>query len=139
MWPIILNLSRKRIKSIADQFLSFARVGIFITLLSLFLTFFFLKIIGTPLIITYVLLYISTISLSFFLNSIYTFKAERSLKRLLMYYGSYAFSMLLGVILLSFLRRLTPYENWILAFLVKPFTMASNFLLSSLIFENKHD
>lgn len=124
-------------KKILYRFLKFAKVGVFVTILSLGLSYFFLKIIGTPLILTYICLNIVMISLSFFLNSKYTFKAKRSYKKLLMYYASYGTSMLLGVGLLSIFRVIFPFENWILAYMVVPFTMTSNFLLSSLIFKNK--
>jgi putative flippase GtrA len=126
------------IKQLIYKFTRFAKVGFFVTLLSLGLSYFFLKIIGTPLILTYVLLYISMIFLSFYLNSFYTFKAERNLKRLFLYYGSYGFSMLLGVFLLSIFRKTFPFENWVLAYLVIPFTMTSNFVLSSFIFKTKN-
>ncbi len=128
----------KKINAIIKEFSRFAKVGIFITLLSLGLSYIFLKIIGTPLIITYVLLYLAMIFLSFLLNSSYTFKAKRNTKRLILYYGSYGISMLLGVFLLSFFRKALPFENWILAYLVIPFTMTSNFVLSSFVFKTKN-
>lgn len=127
------------IKAIVIRFFKFAQVGIFVTILSLILSFICLKIIGTPLIITYVLLYITMIFLSFLLNSLYTFKSKRNLPRMLLYYASYLFSMLLGIVLLKIFRKNLPWENWVLAYLVIPFTMASNFTLSSLIFKRKND
>lgn len=124
-------------KKLISRFLRFAKVGVFVTILSLCLSYFFLKIVGTPLITTYVCLNLVMISLSFLLNSKYTFKAKRSYKKLLLYYCSYGTSMLLGVGLLSIFRVVFPFENWILAYMVVPFTMTSNFLLSSLIFKHK--
>ncbi|WP_394707641.1 GtrA family protein [uncultured Draconibacterium sp.] len=129
---------KREIKGIVIKFIKFAKVGAFVTFLSLGLNYFFLKIVSTPLLPTYIILYLLMISLSFFLNSKYTFKAERSIKQLIMYYGSYCSSMLLGVALLSIFKILLPFENWILAYMVVPFTMTSNFILSSLIFK-KHE
>lgn len=125
------------IKWIFQKFSRFARVGLLVTLLSLALSYFFLKIIGTPLIPTYILLYFSMIFLSFLLNAHYTFNAKKNTKRLVLYYGSYGVSMLLGVILLWVFKSTLPFENWLLAYLVIPFTMTSNFLLSILIFKSK--
>lgn len=130
-----MTVLKSDIKKIFFRFIRFAKVGAFVTLLSLGLSYFFLKIVGTPLIPTYVILYLSMISLSFMLNSKYTFKAKRNVKRLLLYYGSYGSSMLLGVGLLSIFKALLPFENWILAYMVVPFTMTSNFILSSFIFK----
>ena len=41
--------------------------------------------------------------------------------------------MLLGVFILSIYEKILPFENWILSYLVIPFTMTWNFILSSLI------
>ena len=125
------------IRQIIKRFIKFAKVGAFVTGLTLLMNYLFLKIIGTALIPTYVLIYLSMISLSFLLNSKYTFKAKRNIKRLFLYYGSYGTSMLLGVLLLSIFKALLPFENWILSYMVIPFTMTSNFILSSLIFNKK--
>jgi putative flippase GtrA len=127
----------ERIKTALKKLFKFAQVGIFITALSLLLSYLFLKIIGTPLIITYVLLYISMIFLSFLLNSKYTFKSKMSYRKLLLYYGSYILTMLFGVLLLSIFRIILPFENWILAYLVIPFTMTANFIFSSFLFKSK--
>ena len=123
--------------NIFKKFFKFAQIGLIVTVLSLLLSYLFLKVIGTPLIITYVLLYISMILLSFFLNSRYTFKSKMGFKKMLLYYGSYGITLLLGVILLSLLRIILPFENWIIAYLVIPFTMTSNFIFSSYIFRTR--
>mgnify|MGYP001047751091 FL=1 len=122
---------KDKLKRLFLRFFRFANVGVFVTLLSLSLSFLFLKIIGTPLLPTYVILYISMIFISYILNSFYTFKAKRTTKNLILYFVSYGLSMLLGVALLALFRRYLPFENWILAYLVIPFTMSSNFILSS--------
>lgn len=119
------------------KFIRFSQVGIIVTLISMGLSYFFLKIIGTPLILTYVLLYLAMIFLSYLLNSFYTFKSGRNIKKLLLYYGSYGISMLVGVGLLAIYKKTLPFENWVLAYLVIPFTMTINFLLSSRIFNTK--
>lgn len=134
----VLFIEKRLIKKHLLRFTKFAKVGLFVTLLSLALSFFFLKIIGTPLIGTYIILYLSMILLSFLLNAKYTFQSSYNIKKLFLYYGSYGISMLLGILLLSIFKKVLPFENWVLAYLVIPFTMTSNFLLSSFIFKNKH-
>lgn len=135
----VMPIKNKNWKSKLGIFAKFFKVGMFVTLLSMSFTFIFLKIIGTPLIPTYIILYISMIFLSFLLNSKYTFKSKPSFKRLILYYGSYGISMLLGVGLLALFKATLPFENWILAYMVIPFTMTSNFALSSRIFKDKNE
>lgn len=120
---------------VAGQLYRFVIVGGFVTVLSLALAYVFLKWLNTPLIPTYVLLYASTILLSYFLNSSYTFKAGKDLRSLLLFYGSYILTLVCGTLALGLLRRYLKYENWVLAFMVVPFTMVVNFILSSFIFK----
>jgi putative flippase GtrA len=131
-------LKKDNLRSKLGVFARFFKVGVFVTLLSMSLTYIFLGVIGTPLIPTYIILYLSMIFLSFLLNSKYTFKAKRSGKRLLLYYGSYGISMLVGVGLLAIFKATLPFPNWALAYMVIPFTMTTNFTLSSLIFKDKN-
>ena len=111
-------------------FAGFSVVGFFVTLVSIVLSYVFLKILGTPLILTFVLMYGSTILLSFFLNSKYIFKTGVTFHNLLIYFLVYGTGMLIGTGLLALFRILLPFENWILAYLVLPFTILSNFSLS---------
>ena len=132
-----MRFNKTLISKSINKFFKFTQVGVFITFISLLLSFFFLKIIKTPLISTYVILYVVMIIFSFILNSYYTFKTKATSFKLLLYFGSYGISMLLGVFLLSFFRRVLPFENWILAYFVIPFTMFSNFMLSVFLFKVK--
>jgi len=116
------------------QFSRFLIVGGFVTVLSLLLSYFFLKVLGTPLIITYVLIYVATIFISYLLNVRFTFRAGRTLRSLFLFYGTYIFTLGFGSGLLAVLRRVLEYENWILVFMVVPVTTIVNYLLSALIF-----
>ncbi len=127
----------KLIRGIIKKFLGFSVVGGFITALSLFLSFFFLKIIGTPLYVTYVCLYVFMILFSYYLNSRYVFKVKRSLKQSLMFFGVYISGMLVGVLVLKIYKQYIPLENWMLSYLVIPITMSWNFILSSFVLKEK--
>lgn len=129
---------KDRLKKLLMSFLRFANVGVFVTLLSLVLTYLFLKVLETPLLPTYILLYLSTIFVSYILNSFYTFKARRTARNLILYFASYGLSMLSGVALLALFEKALPFENWILAYMVIPFTMSLNFILSLYIFKTKN-
>ncbi|GAB1367042.1 hypothetical protein MASR1M36_19130 [Candidatus Cloacimonadaceae bacterium] len=116
------------------KFYRFVFVGGVVTIFSLVLIYVFLKLLETPLVPTYILVYVATIFVSYLLNANYTFKKKRSWQSILMFYGSYVLTLGLGTGALGLLKKYLAYENWILAFMVVPFTMVVNFLLSTFIF-----
>lgn len=121
-----------------SKLLRFSTVGVVVTLTSLSLTFLFLKIIGTPLYITYILIYALTIFLSYILNLKWTFKSIHSKRKMIYYFLTYLSGMLLGVLVLKFYKSTLPFENWLLSYLVIPVTMTWNFFFSSKILSKVH-
>ncbi len=111
----------------------FSVIGLITTLLSLLMIFVFLKIVQTPLIITYVCIYTASILLSFILNSVFVFKSNLSVKNGLKYFLIYFSGMLLGTLLLWVFKKIIPLENYILGYLVLPFTMVWNFSFSFIL------
>ena len=122
-------------KKLIYLFSKFSIVGIFMTFLSLATAYVFLEILHTPLYITYALNYLVTIFISYQLNRIFTFKARHSTKSLVLYYFIYIIGMGLGMLLLWIFKQILPFGNFILTLCVLPFTMASNFFLSKLVFD----
>jgi len=120
-----------------DSFIRFGGVGAFITIASMISSFFWLKVVGTSLFVTYFLNYSFFILVSYSLNRWFTFKAKFGLKSLILYYMVYLFGMLLGLFLLFIFKQLVSLENWMYAFMVVPFTMTANYILSALVFHNK--
>jgi len=118
-------------------FIKFGGVGAFVTISSIISSFFWLKIVETPLYLTYFFNYSFFILVSYSLNRWVTFKAEFSLRSLFLYYLVYLSGMLLGLFLLFIFKSLISLENWIYAFMVVPFTMTTNYILSALVFRNK--
>jgi putative flippase GtrA len=108
----------------------FSIVGLVSTVISLALIYVFLKIMQTPLLATYVIIYISTIFLSFLLNSVLVFKTGLSIDNVIRYFIVYLSGMLLGIILLWLFKKIIPVENYIIGYAVIPFTMIWNFVLS---------
>lgn len=117
----------------------FSLVGGLVTVVSLLLMFIFLERLNTPLVPTYVVLYASTILLSYWLNAGYTFRARKGIRSLVCFYGIYLFTLGLGSGLVIVLRNKLPYKNWIIAFMVVPITMLTNYFLSALIFKNRRN
>lgn len=120
-----------------QELIKFSLVGVVVTVLSLVISYLFLELLKTPLVPTYVLLYISTIFLSYKLNTVFTFKAKQDISGLVRFYGVYVFGLCLGSVLVILFRNLFPYRNWIISIMVLPFTTLSNFALSSIVFKNK--
>ncbi|MEI6681684.1 MAG: GtrA family protein [Bacteroidota bacterium] len=118
------------LKTILRKFAGFSIVGLVVTLLSMLITYILLKYLATPLFLTYILVYAVTIIVSFFLNSRLIFKTGVTWYNLLVYFLVYGAGLLIGTGLLAAFKILLPFENWILAFLVLPFTILSNFTLS---------
>jgi putative flippase GtrA len=127
----------KPIRLLVERFLKFATVGAISTASSLTANFVLLKYFQTPLYTTYICVYVSAILFSYFLNTRYTFKTKRNWKDLIFYYMIYFTSMGLGVSLLRLYRWLLPFENWVLPFLVFPFTMLWNFIFVSRLLKNR--
>lgn len=130
-----LNASMKLSKYFKiSQFVKFGGVGAFVTILSVISSFYWLKMIETPLYITYFLNYSVFILVSYALNRWFTFRARFNMISLLLYYLVYLSGILLGLFLMFILRKLVNLENWIYAFMVVPFTMTTNYILSTLVF-----
>ncbi len=119
------------------ELFKFSLVGIIVTFLSLVLSYLFLELLKTPLVPTYVLLYISTIFLSYKLNAAFTFKAKQDISGLIKFYGVYIIGLAIGSVLVVLFRKWFPFTNWVISIMVLPFTTLSNFILSTLIFKNK--
>ena len=116
--------------TIIRKFAGFSIVGLAVTLLSFAISYVLLKILATPLLITYILVYGATIIISFFLNSKLIFKTGSSFRNLVIYFLVYGTGMVVGTVMLWIFRMILPFENWILPYLVIPFTLVSNFTLS---------
>lgn len=119
------------------NFIKFGGVGAFITLASMISSFFWLKIIGTALFVTYFFNYSFFILLSYSLNRRITFKCEFSISSLFYYYLVYLSGMILGMVLLYIFKRIISVENWVYSFMVVPFTMTMNYIMATLVFKKK--
>lgn len=119
--------------SIVKRIIGFSFVGVFVTFFSMILTFLLLKIVGVSAYITYILSYVISILLSYYLNSRLVFKSGKSKRNLLFYYIVYGISMLIGLGTLYVYRYFLNFDELILNYMVIPITMTWNFLVSSKI------
>jgi putative flippase GtrA len=117
----------------------FSLVGAIVTCVATGTNIVLLKYVHTPLILTWVCVYVVAINLSYFLNSIFTFQSALSFERMTIYYGIYLSAMGIGVALLKFYRAVLTWENWILPLLVLPITALWNFSLSSAFLKRRED
>ncbi len=119
--------------SIRD-FIRFSGVGVVVNLLSMLILYVCLELYHTPLQLTYMLTYITTILLSYTLNRIFTFSSSHSSKQMLQYFAVYLSGMLLGMGMLYVFRVLLPFPNWLLSYMVIPFTLIYNYHWSRIVF-----
>ena len=124
-------------EKIVCLFAGFSGVGILTTVISLAGIYIFIELLGTPLLITYCIIYFVTILISYLLNSLFVFDAGLKLKRAVKYFIIYLSGMGIGVAALFILKKMLPFENYILAYLVIPVTMMWNFILSFLLFKQR--
>ncbi|MBK9735172.1 MAG: GtrA family protein [Saprospiraceae bacterium] len=116
---------------LVSKIVKFSSVGLIVSLITLGASMYALGVLKTPLIPTYVFIYGTSILVSYFLNSRYTFKSSVSGTKTIIYFTIYLLSMCTGVILLNIYSRLFDVENWIYPFMVVPFTASLNFILSN--------
>lgn len=123
---------------LVKRIIGFSFVGIFVTLVGMTLTFIFLKIFGWSPYVTYFTSYVLTVTLSYYLNSRFVFKSGKSKKNLIIYYGVYSMSMLIGLLTLYIYHHTLPFDELILNYMVIPVTMTWNFTVSSKFLKPKN-
>jgi putative flippase GtrA len=91
------------------------------------------KFFNTEVYITYAIIYLISILLSFVLNSSIVFKTKISLANNFKYLILYLLSLGIGLLLMKNIEKLVEVESWYYPFIVLPFTMSFNFFGSRLI------
>ena len=126
------------VRNLLVKFTGFLFVGGISTLSSLVLIYFFIGLIKTPLYLTYAVIYIITIYLSYFVNAKFVFHVDRSLTKLLSYCGVYISGMLVGMVFIKIFKYFFFYEDWIISCLSLPFTTVWNFIFVSIVFSGRN-
>ncbi|MDD2228677.1 MAG: GtrA family protein [Candidatus Cloacimonetes bacterium] len=120
-------------------FMRFIGVGGFVTLLSMLLLYVCLQVFHTPLQLTYILTYLVTVFLSYTLNRLFTFQSSYSHGTMLRYFMVYISGMLLGMLLLYIFRKVFTFPNWVISYMVIPFTLLNNYFWSVKVFHTKEE
>lgn len=119
------------LKNTKIKLLKFGSIGVFMSIFGLTVNTILLKFFNTPLKLTYGSVYMFNILISYYLNSRFTFKSQLTFKRAALYYMVYLSSLTIGLLLLGLFKNTFDFENWIYPFMVFPFTMTYNFILSN--------
>lgn len=120
------------IKLFIKKVSAFSLVGAFTTLLGLFLNFALVKFFLLDPIKVYIVLYAISIFISYWLNIKYTFNGEFSKEGLFYYCLIYLSSALVGIGLMWLMKQYTAIPEYYYIFIVLPFTVIWNFVLSYL-------
>ena len=118
--------------------IGFSIVGVVVTIFSMVLLYVFNDVIKMNAYVAYVLAYVLSIALSYYLNARKVYKAESSWKKIVLYFIVYVSSMALGVGLLHmFLLVFPDWNRTLLSYMVIPFTTLYNFIFVSWILKDK--
>jgi len=110
---------------------------LFVTLLSIGLSYIFLVWLGFPLVYSYLLVNLICIALSYLLNARYVFHSALMLYDLFKYYLVYSSGMAIGSMLLMVLKRYLTLHNFVITLLVIPVTLTWNYFLVRKILKGK--
>ena len=95
---------------------SFGLVGIAVTVVSITLQFVCLEILDLPIIPVYIVLWLSMVGLSYYLNLNHTFNQTHSIGRLIQYYRAYLLGLIVGLIYIYSLKYFSvDLSNFLIA------------------------
>ncbi len=129
-----MHVGPRNIRTHYLRFLNFSKVGACTSVTGLTLNFIFLKLIGTPLYITYTAVYLSMIALSLYLNSSFVFRRKINSRRRVTYFFIYINSYFVAMACLKICKTLFDFENWTYPFMILPITLSLNYILTSILF-----
>ena len=112
------------------QIFSYGSIGIFLLIFSLIIYYITFEVFDFPLYPIYILTYIVTIAISYFLNARHTFKSSFNKTDFFKYYIVYMISLLVGLGLLYVLELNTNWSKFILTIATIGPRVAISFILS---------
>lgn len=111
-------------------FFGFCSIGAIMTVLSMLLIAITNEILSWNPEVSYAFAYLTTLLLSYYLNTKYVFHSSFSFVKLLSYCATYISGMLLGMLLIKIGMTLLPQINeTLISYAVIPFTLVWNFVL----------
>ena len=125
---------------ILKRFLGFCSIGAVMTFLSMLLIAITNELFSWDPVVSYDFAYITTLLLSYFLNTKYVFHASFRIIELLSYCATYISGMLLGMLLIKIGMVIFPQINeTLISYAVIPITMVWNFIFINMILTMKKE
>jgi putative flippase GtrA len=118
-----------------QQITGFSFVGIIVTVFSIILLYISLKVLKMDVYIAYVVVYIISIAISYFLNGKIVFKKGLNVTTYLIYNLIYASSLALGLFILYVAEKNFNFDEFVNSIIPLPFTMIWNFLFAKKMFD----
>lgn len=133
------HIKNQLVKSkVVQRFMGFSIVGVVVTLFSMALMYVCNELLAWNVYVTYFVVYLVSILLSFILNNSLVFKSQTKTKSIVLYYVIYISSMLLGLLLLRLFTYLLPdWNGTLVSYMVLPFTFLFNFIFVSNLLSKK--
>jgi len=127
--------NNSRLDFLLKRLIGFVNVGLMMTALSAAVMYLLLEVFSWQIYIAYSGVYLFSILLSYLLNARFVFKKAFSWIHLGAYYIAYFSGMLIGLTLISCLKRHFYFTDFVNSCLVIPITLVWNFLFSTIIFD----
>jgi putative flippase GtrA len=111
------------------QFTGFSVVGVLVSLFSIGLLWVFTNLIQANVYLSYLIVYLISIGLSYMINGRLIFRSELGVKTYILYYGIYLSGMGLGMLIILTVKSFHVFSDFINALFAAPFTLVWNFIL----------
>lgn len=119
-----------------NQLIKFIGVGGLLFILSLLVFYITFEVFSCPLYLTYTLVYLCFIFISYYLNATFTFEKSRSKNDLIKYYGIYLLGLIIGILLLKIAKTIFDYPNFYLVLIILvPRTLLTFYLSKIAVFK----
>jgi len=123
--------------SLVQKLLKFGSIGGLMFLTTILLYFVAFEIFSLPLYTVYVTVFIITVSISYLLNSKYTFVKKTSFLDYIKYLASYVFGMVLGLIALYLIKEnfSSVSDFWASIIVIAPRTLLNYFIVNKFVYQ----
>lgn len=123
--------------SLVQKLIKFSSIGGLMFLTTIILYFVAFEIFSLPLYAVYVSTFVLTVSISYILNSKYTFVKKTSFKDYIKYMASYVLGMALGLIALFLIKEnFSSVSNfWASVLVILPRTLLNYFVVNKFVYQ----
>jgi len=126
-------------KFIKSKFYTFSIIGLFNVIFYIVLHYIFLEILKINIYISFAIVFVLNVGISYLLNSYFTYKEVLSINKAVKFYMTYFFNLVVGLLLIFLLKKLVvSYSDFIITLLTVPPRVVLSFLIVNFyVFKDK--